>query len=103
MTCAVALHPEGVDRNLRNTDAARMWLLSPSTRRAWIEIPCDVPLSAVCEVSPSTRRAWIEIIMAKATAYQLQSPSTRRAWIEIPCMNEESSGVLRRPPPGGRG
>ena len=53
--------------------------------------------------SPSTRRAWIEIIMAKATAYQLQSPSTRRAWIEIPCMNEESSGVLRRPPPGGRG
>ena len=34
--------------------------MSPSTRRAWIEIPCDVPLSCVCE-SPSTRRAWIEI------------------------------------------
>ena len=38
MTCAVALHPEGVDRNnarsLYNYDLRE----SPSTRRAWIEI-----------------------------------------------------------------
>ena len=79
----VALHPEGVDRNLRNTDAARMWLLSPSTRRAWIEInylydlgqyPLYVALHPEGvdrnpdhpfkvrddEESPSTRRAWVE-------------------------------------------
>ena len=56
----VALHPEGVDRNRARKFIRERIHLSPSTRRAWIEIPCDVPLSCVCE-SPSTRRAWIEI------------------------------------------
>ena len=35
-------------------------------------------------MSPSTRRAWIEIILSIITKYNLKgSPSTRRAWIEI--------------------
>ena len=57
--------------------------MSPSTRRAWIEIirshaPVIIP------VSPSTRRAWIEISCAFAVAtLYFPSPSTRRAWIEI--------------------
>ena len=35
----VALHPEGVDRNFRQHAAYKtLWALSPSTRRAWIEI-----------------------------------------------------------------
>ena len=106
----VALHPEGVDRN------APGWLLvasifaSPSTRRAWIEIPrhdtCARPYNGG---SPSTRRAWIEMMYIVSTAeeeikvalhpegvdrnpssisvltIQWMSPSTRRAWIEIPC------------------
>ena len=34
----VALHPEGVDRNPMGVDAGYVARLSPSTRRAWIEI-----------------------------------------------------------------
>ena len=34
----VALHPEGVDRNLCNDKMSVFVLKSPSTRRAWIEI-----------------------------------------------------------------
>ena len=35
----VALHPEGVDRNRQSSSFGRSTLRSPSTRRAWIEIP----------------------------------------------------------------
>ena len=80
-------------------------ILSPSTRRAWIEI------KAVCEgnklhqvalhpegvdrngrkqpyrhrrkQSPSTRRAWIEMPVQRQAPRRRPSPSTRRAWIEI--------------------
>ena len=34
----VALHPEGVDRNQYDPAVAEKELLSPSTRRAWIEM-----------------------------------------------------------------
>ena len=34
----VALHPEGVDRNLSLYRYPDTWYVSPSTRRAWIEI-----------------------------------------------------------------
>ena len=39
----------------------------------------------VYQVSPSTRRAWIEINNAftSASVGMVMSPSTRRAWIEI--------------------
>ena len=35
--------------------------MSPSTRRAWIEILRKLLLHLLFGVSPSTRRAWIEI------------------------------------------
>ena len=35
---AVALHPEGVDRNVNGQDYTMPNGKSPSTRRAWIEI-----------------------------------------------------------------
>ena len=35
----VALHSEGVDRNVRMVQQPLHALKSPSTRRAWIEIP----------------------------------------------------------------
>ena len=35
------------------------------------------------EVSPSPRRAWIEIIEEMTEFAQQRSPSPRRAWIEI--------------------
>ena len=34
-------------------------------------------------VSPSIRRAWIEILYLDDYFFQLPSPSIRRAWIEI--------------------
>ena len=34
-------------------------------------------------MSPSSRRAWIEIVYYALIAYAPQSPSSRRAWIEI--------------------
>ena len=39
---------------------------------------------ASLDTSPSSRRAWIEIPMATPCDQALQSPSSRRAWIEIP-------------------
>ena len=80
----VALLAEGVDRNLRDSARLDQILLSPSSRRAWIEMyeendlprPDHVALLAegvdrnsvrefpVCcpGTSPSSRRAWIEIL-----------------------------------------
>ena len=59
---AVALHPEGVDRNMYKFFIVRRVLSSPSTRRAWIEIIYRGK-NLGTSVSPSTRRAWIEMII----------------------------------------
>ena len=58
---SVALLAEGVDRN-------------PDVRA-----PYGFP-----GLSPSSRRAWIEIELRKYQALVITSPSSRRAWIEIP-------------------
>ena len=81
--------------------------MSPSSRRAWIEIPFFAA-AAGFEKSPSSRRAWIEICrLPKNVPHRLvallaegvdrnsssslmrrrivESPSSRRAWIEIEC------------------
>ena len=80
---AVALLAEGVDRNLRRGGVlgARK-NPSPSSRRAWIEMPIRaMPLLVV--MSPSSRRAWIEIAAMPPDDQLEPSPSSRRAWIEI--------------------
>ena len=94
-------------------------VLSPSSRRAWIEIlnrrlrfrPQRVALLAegvdrnkLCTVkgqdelwSPSSRRAWIEIRSDKCRRkIYLPSPSSRRAWIEI-CLSVYKSAQFRSP------
>ena len=38
VTAFVALHPEGVDRNAHVKGAGKVFNASPSTRRAWIEM-----------------------------------------------------------------
>ena len=38
-----------------------LFLLSPSSRRAWIEIKMCCKAIAMRKSSPSSRRAWIEI------------------------------------------
>ena len=82
-----------------------LFLLSPSSRRAWIEIALLYFL-ALAWLSPSSRRAWIEMkmccsamLMRKVallaegvdrnlhllgcSAVRSSSPSSRRAWIEM--------------------
>ena len=61
-----------------------LFLLSPSSRRAWIEIVSAVGSALQFGGSPSSRRAWIEIDDCDYDAMtQSWSPSSRRAWIEI--------------------
>ena len=67
----VALHPEGVDRNCLGGNGDSCLLLSPSTRRAWIEIPRVNQYTRAFLWSPSTRRAWIEIDEAVTMLYAL--------------------------------
>ena len=82
------------------------FLLSPSSRRAWIEMPLLRSSCTSCAValltegvdrnvvqlshhdgtvaSPSSRRAWIEMALASVSVPTGRgSPSSRRAWIEI--------------------
>ena len=101
----VALLAEGVDRNKDRYFPTGAGDMSPSSRRAWIEI---TGCGSACKSnrSPSSRRAWIEIrqrdkwlqqsfvaLLAEGvdrnnngnetTTGSLTSPSSRRAWIEI--------------------
>ena len=79
--------------------------MSPSSRRAWIEISFMVPRNSIGLVallaegvdrniqaaaivykilgSPSSRRAWIEMTNRHPLGSATRSPSSRRAWIEI--------------------
>ena len=97
VTNEVALHTEGVDRNKRRSYSAESPSVSPSTRRAWIEMTFLLTRNAYSSRSPSTRRAWIEILAYQwgvwCTAW---SPSTRRAWIEI--VRPDSPQPLSRSP-----
>ena len=56
------------------------------------------------KTSPSSRRAWVEIPECPGcTADALGSPSSRRAWVEIPECPGCTADALGRPPRGGRG
>ncbi len=119
---AVALHPEGVDRNTAANEAANKAEQSPSTRRAWIEMSTVMRILPRSMPSPSTRRAWIEIAIASSSlmmhamvalhpegvdrnlfGYDIAnldrgwSPSTRRAWIEIHQMYGHTCDQPRSP------
>ena len=59
---AVALLAEGVDRNIKALAGDVAHAVSPSSRRAWIEIVLGVGLANLVLLSPSSRRAWIEIM-----------------------------------------
>ena len=78
-------------------------VLSPSTRRAWIEIVGWYAVDTHGKMSPSTRRAWIEIASSARACSRRASPSTRRAWIEILYGTLNGACDAGRPPHGGRG
>ena len=80
---AVALLAEGVDRNLMTTGTALHGHLSPSSRRAWIEIhePEELPGGFfVALLAEGVDRNSYAILQEKR---RIMSPSSRRAWIEI--------------------
>ena len=58
-------------------------ILSPSTRREWIEMLPIRESRQPHRQSPSTRREWIEIATFTVAVNDYMSPSTRREWIEI--------------------
>ena len=60
----VALLAEGVDRNGLLGGAFIAVVVSPSSRRAWIEI-FRALYSVAASRSPSSRRAWIEIVLSQ--------------------------------------
>ena len=82
---AVALHPEGVDRN-----ASQIWsegdtiAQSPSTRRAWIEMYRIVIFSIWLFVALHPEGVDRNGTTGAGVGEKSESPSTRRAWIEIP-------------------
>ena len=81
-TC-VALLAEGVDRNPDHAGGQGLSVVSPSSRRAWIEICLQSCHNGIIKVALlaegvdrngySGFRAW----------FRVMSPSSRRAWIEI--------------------
>ena len=122
---AVALHPEGVDRNICTLCHECVSNRSPSTRRAWIEIyplryqysrtqvalhPEGVDRNFVVVVAVQLFSVALHpegvdrnksCVSRKATSRR--SPSTRRAWIEIEHPATANKTISGRPPPGGRG
>ena len=80
---AVALLAEGVDRNSQLRYCGHVFGLSPSSRRAWIEMLIEIKFERISSQSPSSRRAWIEISVQRLQHSRRRSPSSRRAWIEI--------------------
>ena len=104
--CKVALHPEGVDRNNPSRTTTATKRLSPSTRRAWIEIlkPTANCFATKVALHPEgvdrngIKRNIVKVRehvalhpegvdrnpnTGKSLTLTSGSPSTRRAWIEI--------------------
>ena len=101
----VALLAEGVDRNEQQNDAVASRLLSPSSRRAWIEIARIMMFWSSARVAllaegvdrniniPPVACGGIVALLAEGVdrnrnrsrllLTRLGSPSSRRAWIEI--------------------
>ena len=101
---AVALHPEGVDRNPRCRRYAAYRSASPSTRRAWIEIRTPLPCCRSRLWSPSTRRAWIEISLPWVSSRPERAVALHPEGVDRNTSTVTVSALpLRRPPPGGRG
>ena len=100
--CSVALLAEGVDRNHFRAETSvcrNVALLAEGVDRNYVYVCAFIQTIR----SPSSRRAWIEIPKRKKRAISLGSPSSRRAWIEIAQATCWSYEQARRPPRGGRG
>ena len=79
----VALLAEGVDRNTTSSLRSTNPLQSPSSRRAWIEIPRKISISTSTCVALLAEGVDRNTVVDNRCAAQKPSPSSRRAWIEI--------------------
>ena len=102
-TRMVALLAEGVDRNLFDWLFSQVGELSPSSRRAWIEIRIQAKNCANNTVALLAEGVDRNTSRTFSRLYWPVSPSSRRAWIEIHRGSESGSPHASRPPRGGRG
>ena len=79
----VALLAEGVDRNFLLWRSSSVVVLSPSSRRAWIEIARRCSWMRAKKVALLAEGVDRNLRGGNIQAVVLQSPSSRRAWIEI--------------------
>ena len=80
---SVALLAEGVDRNLLIPQGQLAGLMSPSSRRAWIEIPSTLHTASRILVALLAEGVDRNSLSFTSMLSPLLSPSSRRAWIEI--------------------
>ena len=73
---AVALHPEGVDRNTTCSGAIALVEPSPSTRRAWIEISSAGQFALIVQVALHPEGVDRNISIALIWVGEVASPST---------------------------
>ena len=99
----VALHPEGVDRNIEmQTICVGVYKTSPSTRRAWIEIAgqnAEVITAAVALHPEGVDRNFASGWSSCLGLVALHPEGVDRN--DTRFLNR--SGEMGRPPPGGRG
>ena len=99
----VALLAEGVDRNIFWLSLTRDCILSPSSRRAWIEILIGLDVAGVDVVALLAEGVDRNVVFTEHHHAAKMSPSSRRAWIEIAPCNLGFCLRPGRPPRGGRG
>ena len=80
-----------------------LFLLSPSSRRAWIEIPVPLATSVKAFVALLAEGVDRNHSGVRYPLVIMTSPSSRRAWIEILHSLIHGAFRRRRPPRGGRG
>ena len=77
--------------------------MSPSPRRAWIEMLGTAYGYGQTHSRPPHGGRGLKSRIDKSEERRLLSPSPRRAWIEIAKLSPVSGTMARRPPHGGRG
>ena len=100
---AVALLAEGVDRNWKSWTRFTTHYMSPSSRRAWIEITSELKTILVTVVALLAEGVDRNFGLTLTALVFFASPSSRRAWIEIEIGKRGGDHSHGRPPRGGRG
>ena len=80
-----------------------LFLLSPSSWRAWIEIWCVLSVGGLWVVALLMEGVDRNQRSGAVSRSQTMSPSSWRAWIEIDRPRLRTSAATGRPPHGGRG